>query len=190
MAFSNVENRNFQSPVKFNFVVDRLKDFDFYVQGINLPDISLPFLESGTPFATLKVPGNKLRFTDLVVSFKVSEGMYNWYEIFSWLQAMGFPENQKQFGDLRTGNLKDLNGKSLNRQTMRDVGDLYGKSNSQRQYYTAPSTTIPNEQTKFAKWLYQTSSTCKEDTKYCSPQMDPIPYIDESNVYENNNTKY
>jgi hypothetical protein len=103
---------------------------------------------------------------------------------------MGFPENQKQFGDLRTGNLKDLNGKSLNRQTMRDVGDLYGKSNSQRQYYTAPSTTIPNEQTKFAKWLYQTSSTCKEDTKYCSPQMDPIPYIDESNVYENNNTKY
>jgi len=128
MAFSNVENRNFQSPVKFNFVVDRLKDFDFYSQSINLPDISLPFTESGTPFATLKVPGNKLRFTDLVVSFKVSEGMYNWYEIFSWIQAMGFPENQKQFGDLRTGNLKDLNGKPLNRQTMRDVGDLYGQA--------------------------------------------------------------
>lgn len=128
MAFTNVENRNFQSPVKFNFIVDRLKDFDFYVQSINLPDTSLPFMESGTPFSTLKIPGNTLRFSDLVVSFKVSEGMYNWYEIFSWIQAMGFPENQKQFGDLRTGNLKDLNGKSPNRQTMRDVGDLYGQA--------------------------------------------------------------
>jgi hypothetical protein len=128
MAFTNVENRNFQSPVKFNFTVDRLKDFDFYVQTVNLPDISLPFIESGTTFATLKIPGNKIRFTDLVVSFKVSEGMYNWYEIFSWLQSMGLPENQKQFGDLRTGNLKDLNGTPLNRQTMRDVGDLYGQA--------------------------------------------------------------
>lgn len=128
MAFTNVENRNFQSPVKFNFVVDRLKDFDFYAQTVNLPDVSIPFIESGTSFTTLKIPGNKIRFTDLVVSFKVSEGMYNWYEIFSWIQSMGLAENQKQFGDLRTGNLKDLNGKSLNRQSMRDVGDLYGQA--------------------------------------------------------------
>jgi hypothetical protein len=67
MAFTNVENRNFQSPVKFNFIVDRLKDFDFYVQSINLPDVSLPFIESGSPFSLLKVPGNKLRFSELAV---------------------------------------------------------------------------------------------------------------------------
>lgn len=128
MSFTNVENRNFQSPVKFNFVVDRLKDFDFFVQSINLPDISIPYIESGTPFSTLKIPGDKVRFTELGVTFKVSEGMYNWYEIFSWIQAMGFPENQKQFGDLRTGNLKDLNGKSQSREALRDVGDIYGQA--------------------------------------------------------------
>lgn len=131
MAFTNVENRNFQSPVKFNFIIDRLKDFDFYVQSINLPDITLPYLESGTAFTTLKIPGNKLRFTELTTTFKVSEGMYNWYEIFSWIQALGLPENQKQFGDLRTGNLKDLNGKlsnSLNKRPTREVGDLYSQA--------------------------------------------------------------
>ena len=44
----------------------------------------------------------------------------------------------------------------------RDFGDLYGKSNSQREFYTMPSTTIPNNQTSFAKWLYNTGPTCKE----------------------------
>lgn len=60
----------------------------------------------------------------------------------------------------------------------RDVGDLYGKSNSQRQYYTMPSTTIPNNQTSFAKWCYSTGPTCKESSIYCAPEMDQVPYID------------
>jgi hypothetical protein len=59
----------------------------------------------------------------------------------------------------------------------RDVSDLYNKRNSQRQYYTMPSTTIPNEQTAFAKWLYMSPPTCKEDTIRCVPQttQPPLP---------------
>lgn len=44
----------------------------------------------------------------------------------------------------------------------RDVGDLYGKMASQRQFYTVPSTTIPNDQEGFAKWLYGSGTSCKE----------------------------
>ena len=54
----------------------------------------------------------------------------------------------------------------------RDVADLYGKNNSQRQYYTMPSTTLPNKQTEFAKWCYNTGATCKEDTIKCAPQWE------------------
>ena len=57
----------------------------------------------------------------------------------------------------------------------RDVSDLYNKRNSQRQYYTMPSTTIPNEQTSFAKWLYLSPPTCKEDTIRCVPQSGVPP---------------
>jgi hypothetical protein len=64
----------------------------------------------------------------------------------------------------------------------RDVGDLYGKSNSQREFYTMPSTTIPNNQTSFAKWLYNTGPTCKEKSIYCTPEMDAVPYIDNTNT--------
>jgi hypothetical protein len=57
----------------------------------------------------------------------------------------------------------------------RDVSDLYNKRNSQRQYYTMPSTTIPNEQTSFAKWLYLSPPTCKEDSIRCVPQSGVPP---------------
>ena len=72
----------------------------------------------------------------------------------------------------------------------RDVGDLYGKSNSQRQYYTVPSTTIPNNQTSFAKWCYSVGPTCKEKSIYCAPEMDQVPYINTTDPYLLTNTKY
>lgn len=49
----------------------------------------------------------------------------------------------------------------------RDVDDLFSKNNSQRQFYTTPITTIPNDQGSFAKWLYEVPSTCKEDGENC-----------------------
>ena len=52
---------------------------------------------------------------------------------------------------------------NFNNNLYRDIDDVFGKMNSQRQFYTVPSTTIPNKQDEFAKWLYKTPSTCKED---------------------------
>jgi len=72
----------------------------------------------------------------------------------------------------------------------RDVGDLYGKSNSQREFYTMPSTTIPNNQTSFAKWCYSVGPTCKEKSIYCTPESDPVPYIDNTNPNLFNDVKY
>ena len=80
---------------------------------------------------------------------------------------------------LRTKTIEDKFGYNL----YRDVGDLYGKSNSQREFYTMPATTIPNNQTACAKWLYNTGPTCKEKSIYCTPEMDAVPYIDNTNPY-------
>jgi hypothetical protein len=72
----------------------------------------------------------------------------------------------------------------------RDVGDLYGKSNSQREFYTVPNAKIPNDQTSFAKWCYGTTKTCKESSIYCAPEMDQVPYVDTTNPYTLTNVKY
>jgi len=44
-----------------------------------------------------------------------------------------------------------------------DPTDVFGKSQSQRQFVTQPSTTIPNDQTSYQNWLYKIpGKTCKE----------------------------
>lgn len=49
----------------------------------------------------------------------------------------------------------------------RDVDDIYARNASDRQFYTNPSTTIPNDQQGFAEWLYKSPPTCKEKTIVC-----------------------
>lgn len=54
-----------------------------------------------------------------------------------------------------------------NHDLMKDVEDLFDRSHSARQFYTMPSTTIPNDQTSFARWLYEGPPTCKENQLNC-----------------------
>lgn len=51
---------------------------------------------------------------------------------------------------------------NFNKRLFKDVGDLYATMSSQREFYTVPATTIPNDQTNFAEWLYGIPPTCKE----------------------------
>lgn len=53
--------------------------------------------------------------------------------------------------------------KYFNENLYRTTEDIYHKNASERQFYTMPSTQIPNDQDKFAKWLYgNPEKTCKE----------------------------
>jgi hypothetical protein len=52
----------------------------------------------------------------------------------------------------------------------RQEDDAYAKTASDRQYMTNPITTIPNNQTGFAEWLYKVGPTCKEKGMSCSPR--------------------
>tara|TARA_B100000674_G_C37229600_1_gene640767 strand:- start:38 stop:496 length:459 start_codon:yes stop_codon:yes gene_type:complete len=48
-----------------------------------------------------------------------------------------------------------------------DMGDISNKNMFERQFYTTPNNKIPNDQTEFAKWLYDNGPTCKEKTVEC-----------------------
>ncbi len=63
---------------------------------------------------------------------------------------------------------------NFNYNLYRDVGDLYSKNNSQREFYTMPNTKSVNDQNSFARWLYETGPTCKEDGIKCAPEWSPI----------------
>ena len=48
----------------------------------------------------------------------------------------------------------------------KNIGDVYSKNNSQREYYTMPVTQSTNKQKEFAEWLYNTGPTCKDGNGY------------------------
>lgn len=78
----------------------------------------------------------------------------------------------------------------FNNNLFKDVSDVFGKLNSQRNYYTTPSTTIPNNRESFANWLYLAPKTCKEDQDYCLQYEDirgkrPIFYDSQSDPKKN-----
>jgi hypothetical protein len=74
--------------------------------------------------------------------------------------------------------IRSQTNKHFNYNLYTDVGDVFNNRNSQRQYYTNPVTTLPNDQSRFANWLYKVPTTCKSgDGIACaglqSPNMGP-----------------
>jgi len=58
-----------------------------------------------------------------------------------------------------------------------DPGDIWGRNQSQREFYTTPSTSIPNDRDSFQNWLYRIpGKTCKEgNNAVCSTGTDGDP---------------
>lgn len=56
---------------------------------------------------------------------------------------------------------RDIENK-FNEELYKDVNDIFGKNNSQRQFYTVPGKTNPNDLDTYKNWLYGTPPTCKE----------------------------
>lgn len=54
-----------------------------------------------------------------------------------------------------------------------DLGDIWGRKISDRQFYIMPNTRIVNNQTKFAEWCYGNSGKCKTDGEDCLKIRDP-----------------
>jgi len=71
--------------------------------------------------------------------------------------------------------IKDFFNKNL----FKDVGDLYEKTNSQRQFYTAPGNffgTNHGDTKSFASWLFATDESCKQNPTQCTG---PFTYYNE-----------
>ena len=51
---------------------------------------------------------------------------------------------------------------NFHKRLFQDCSDIYDKMSSQRQFYTMPNTSVPNDQEGFAQWVYGSPPTCKE----------------------------
>lgn len=81
-------NKNFLSPVGFQFVINRKKfsNIEYFCTGVTLPSVSLsqaPVPYKGVNYSEV---GDRLEFADLSITFNVTEDMENYVETFEWMQ--------------------------------------------------------------------------------------------------------
>ena len=107
MTTTNIINRepskrDYASPVQFRFKMTKLPLVEFFIQSANLPGISLGSAQQNTPLYDIPIPGDKITYSSLDLSFIVDENLNNYKEIHDWLLGLGFPNNHTQFADLQT----------------------------------------------------------------------------------------
>lgn len=78
------------------------------------------------------------------------------------IQLDDYSKNPNRSSQKITSSVKKDIQKKFNNNLFKDVNDVFSRKNSQRQFYTVPVTTIPNDQSGFSKWLYDVGPTCKE----------------------------
>lgn len=95
-----IQNKNMLSPVGFRFNVNRLPEMNFFVQSVTLPGITMGGTEQPTPLRQVPIPGDRVTYSELDVSFKIDEDMINYISIFKWIRALGFPDDTEQYQQL------------------------------------------------------------------------------------------
>ena len=105
MTTTNVIDRtpsklDYASPIQFRFKMTKLPNVEFFVQTANIPGITLGEVTMPTPLKEISIPGDKITYASLDVSFLVDENLNNYKEIHDWITGLGFPQDHKQFGTL------------------------------------------------------------------------------------------
>lgn len=96
----NPVNKDILQTTKFALSFNRLENITFFCQSVNLPGVSLSEVPRNTPFIDLYVPGEKMIYDTLNITFIVDEDLRGWQSIHDWIRAMTFPTDFKEYRDL------------------------------------------------------------------------------------------
>lgn len=96
--------QDYADPTKFKFSIVKLPKVEYFCTQVNLPGVSISDNYSQpTPFRDIPLPGEKLKYEPLSVTFLVDENLENYQEIHGWLRGIGFPGGHEEFKNLLDG---------------------------------------------------------------------------------------
>ena len=96
-----IANRNYMSPLGFKLILTKTPKVDFLCQSANIPSISMGTAIQPSYLKDIPVPGDKVLYDDLTVSFLVDEKMENYLAIHKWITGLGYPESIGQYNQLK-----------------------------------------------------------------------------------------
>ena len=133
---------DYTSPTQFRFLINQLPKVQYFTTEANIPGITLGEVEFKTPFKAIPLMGDVLTYEDLTITFIVDENLENYIEMHTWLTAIGFPENTKQFSDFRSAT---SNTKTSTRGESKDIGDVKASTPERAMYSDAMLTILTNK---------------------------------------------
>jgi len=92
-----LENRNFLSPIGFQFSLNKVPKATFFSNSARIPDITLGTTVQPVYLKDIDIPGDKLQYGDFTLRFLVDEDLINYMSIHNWLTGLGYPESTEQF---------------------------------------------------------------------------------------------
>ena len=94
---------DYASPTQFKFSILKLPKVEYFCTSVNIPGISLGgALSQATSLKDIPLPGDKLTYEPLSMTFLVDENLENFQEIHGWLVGLGFPRDHIEFRNLLT----------------------------------------------------------------------------------------
>jgi len=133
---------DYSSPTQFRFLINQLPKVEYFTTEANIPGITLGDVEFKTRFKAIPLLGDTLAYEDLTITFIVDENLENYIEMHTWLTAIGFPENTKQFSDFRSAT---SNVKTSTRGESKDIGDVGATTPERAMYSDAMLTILTNK---------------------------------------------
>ena len=100
---------NIMKGYQFKFEIEMFPHVSYHMRDCQLPSVTMDQPTFSTPRRDLIVPGSKLTFDPLTLSFLVDDDLHNWKEIYYWLINSTFKKHtyKEIFSD---GTLHILNG--------------------------------------------------------------------------------
>jgi len=92
---------DYASPTQFKFGIIKLPKVEYFCTAANIPGITLGSTDQPTPLKDIPIPGDKLSYDTLNISFLVDENLENYREIHGWMTGLGFPKDTSQFRALQ-----------------------------------------------------------------------------------------
>jgi len=96
----NPTNKDLLQSTKFQLIFTALPGITYFCQSVNLPGVSLSEVPRNTPFIDLYVPGEKLQYDVLNITFLVDEDLRAWEQLHDWIRALTFPTDFKEYTQL------------------------------------------------------------------------------------------
>ena len=136
---------DYASPTQFKFSIIKLPKVEYFCTAVNIPGITLGgTIVQPSPLKDIPIPGEKLTYEPLQMTFLVDENLENFQEIHGWLVGLGFPRDHSEFRDLVSSGNDRFPAK--NQSISNEIGKVkYGSPNVGGTYSDATLTILSSK---------------------------------------------